>query len=278
MPVLDAHGDELEPPYAVPTHLETSESIGPIPHRLWVVGLSAWISSSLLLASFHPTDDVLKFALQWGPPLLLAPFGVWWMKPPPEHGLVTAMRHLLRPRLLDPDRLAGYQRMRVENGALYAGSGEACLTIWRLPTVNLEVASVAAKRRHRAQWGAFLDGLGHEVTVVIRARRMRRLQAIYEVFEHGSDEAKVLARWLQGTSRRPHADRARATAGHSGAGSTHAAESLRRHSLEHGPVRLATGRAGVGPRPGAAGQQLLAARSRTSTAWDQRWSSANRAS
>jgi hypothetical protein len=111
---------------------------------------------------------------------------------------VTAFRHLLRPRLLDPDRLTAYQNMRVENGALFAGAGEACLTIWRLPTVNLEVASVAAKRRHRAQWGAFLDGLGHEVTIVIRARRMRRLQAIYEVFEHGSDEAKVLARWLQG--------------------------------------------------------------------------------
>ena len=152
----------------------------------------------MLVASFHTTDQLLRFVLQWGPLLVLAPFGAWWLKPPPEHGLVTVVRHLLRPRLLDPDRLGAYQKMRVEQGALYAGAGEACLTIWRLPTVNLEVASVAARRRHRAQWGAFLDGLGHEVTVVIRARRMRRLQAIYEVFEHGSDEARVLARWLQG--------------------------------------------------------------------------------
>ena len=110
---------------------------------------------------------------------------------------MTALRHMVRPRLLDPDRLQGYQRMRVENGVLYTSTSEACLTVWRLPTVNLDVASAAAKRRHRAQWGAFLDGLGHEITIIIRARRLRRLQAIYEVFEHGSDEAKGLAKWLQ---------------------------------------------------------------------------------
>ena len=49
MPVLDAQGDELEAPYAVPTHLEAHESIGPIPHRLWAIGLTGWVSSSLLL-------------------------------------------------------------------------------------------------------------------------------------------------------------------------------------------------------------------------------------
>ena len=197
MPVADAHGDELEPPYAVPTHLEASETIGPIPHRLWTVALAAWMSSSLLLADLRPTDDLMRAIVQWGPLVLLAPFGAWWLRPPPEHGLMTALRHMVRPRLLDPDKLRSYQRRRVENGVLYTGASEACLTVWRLPTVNLDVASAAAKRRHRAQWGAFLDGLGHEITIVIRARRLRRLQAIYEVFEHGSDEAKSLAKWLQ---------------------------------------------------------------------------------
>jgi hypothetical protein len=181
----------------VPTHLEASESIGPIPHRLWTVGLGAWMASSLLLADLHPTDELTRAAVQWGPLLALAPFGAWWLHPPPEHGLMTALRHMVRPRLLDPDKLKGYQRMRVENGVLYTGKSEACLTVWRLPTVNLDVASAGAKRRHRAQWGAFLDGLGHEITIVIRARRLRRLQAIYEVFEHGSDQAKDLAKWLQ---------------------------------------------------------------------------------
>jgi hypothetical protein len=197
VPVADAHGDELEPPYAVPNHLEASESIGPIPHRLWTIGLGAWMSSSLLLAGLHPIDELTRAVAQWGPLLALAPFGAWWLHPPPEHGLMTALRHMVRPRLLDPDKLQGYQRMRIENGVLYTGTSEACLTVWRLPTVNLDVASAAAKRRHRAQWGTFLDGLGHEITIVIRARRMRRLQAIYEVFEHGSDEAKGLAKWLQ---------------------------------------------------------------------------------
>src|SRR5262249_9587146 len=96
-----------------------------------------------------------------------------------------------------PDRLSAYQRMRIEDGAFYPSDGERCLTVWRLPTVNLSVASVAARRRHRSQWGTFLDALGHEVTIVIRARRLRRLQAIYEVFEHGSQEARELAKWLQ---------------------------------------------------------------------------------
>jgi hypothetical protein len=197
MAVLDAHDEELEPPYAVPTHLEASESIGPIPHRLWAVGLGAWVSSSMLLASVPGADELTRTVLQWAPAVVLAPFCAWWLKPPPEHGLVAALRHLARPRLLDPDRLGNYQRMRVEGGALYIGHGEACLTVWQLPQVNLDVASAAAKRRHRAQWGAFLDGLGHRVTIVIRARRLRRLQAVYEKFEHGSDEAKELARWLQ---------------------------------------------------------------------------------
>ncbi|MBV9323167.1 MAG: ATP-binding protein [Chloroflexi bacterium] len=197
MAEVEAYGDELELPYSVPTHLEASESIGPIPHRLWAVRLGAWMASSMALATLHPTDDLTRALVQWGPVLALAPFGAWWLHPPPEHGLMTSLRHLTRPRLLDPDRLHSYQRMRVENGAVYTGTGEACLTVWRLPTVNLDVASAAARRRHRAEWGAFLDALGHEVTIVIRARRMRRLQAIFEVFEHGSQEARVLAKWLQ---------------------------------------------------------------------------------
>ena len=197
MPQPDSHDEELEPPYAVPTHLEASESIGPIPYRLWAVSLGAWVTSSMLLAGLHPTDELVKAALQWGPLLALAPFGAWWVHPPPEHGLVAAARHLLRPRLLDPDRLGSYQQLRIEKGALHIGTSGACLTIWRMPTVNLDVASGAARRRHRAQWGTFLDGLGHEVTIVLRARRMRRMQASYEVFEHGSEEARTLARWLQ---------------------------------------------------------------------------------
>jgi hypothetical protein len=144
MPVLDAQGEELEAPYNVPTHLEASESIGPIPHRLWAVGLGAWVSSSMLLASAPAADELTRMALQWGPAVVLAPFAAWWLKPPPEHGLAAALRHLSWPRLLDPDRLDSYQRMRVEGGALYTGHGQACLTLWRLPQVNLDIASAAS--------------------------------------------------------------------------------------------------------------------------------------
>jgi hypothetical protein len=65
VPVQDARGDELEAPYAVPTHLEASESIGPIPHRLWAVALGAWIASSLALAAFRPEDDFVRAVVQW---------------------------------------------------------------------------------------------------------------------------------------------------------------------------------------------------------------------
>jgi hypothetical protein len=198
MTAVDAEGQELEAPYSVPTHLDTQESIGPIPHRVAAVAAGAWVTSSMLLTAVQSGDQVLHTLAMVGPMVALAPFGAWWLKPPPEHGLVTALRHWLRPKLLDPDQLRSYSRMRVEDGAVFTGQGSNCLAVWRLPTVNLDVASTAAKRRHRGQWGAFLDAIGHRVTIVIRASRLRRLQAVYEVFEHGSPEAKQLARWMQG--------------------------------------------------------------------------------
>jgi hypothetical protein len=98
--------------------------------------------------------------------------------------------------LLGPDQLKDYHKMRVADGVLYTSRGQECLTVWQLPTVNLDVASVAAKQRHRGQWGAFLDGLGHEVTIAIRARKLRRVDAQYRIYEHGSEEARSLARWM----------------------------------------------------------------------------------
>src|SRR5437763_15862005 len=92
MPVLDASGDELEAPYAVPTHLEASETIGPIPHRLWVVGLGAWIGSGLALASVPGAAELGRLALQFGPALVLAPLAAWWRIPPPAHGVAAALR------------------------------------------------------------------------------------------------------------------------------------------------------------------------------------------
>jgi hypothetical protein len=39
------------------------------------------------------------------------------------------LRDLARPRLLDPDRLASYQCMRLTDGAFYPGHGGRCLTL-----------------------------------------------------------------------------------------------------------------------------------------------------
>src|SRR5919198_2032158 len=124
MPVLDAGGEELESPYAVPTHLEASESIGPIPRRLWAVALGTWVASSIALASASGADELVRAIAQYGPAAVLLPFGAWWLKPPPEHGLGALFRHLVRPRLLDTDRLRSYQRTRIADGALYTGQGE----------------------------------------------------------------------------------------------------------------------------------------------------------
>jgi hypothetical protein len=66
---------ELEQSYAVATHLEASESIGPIPHRVAVAGVGAWVASSMLVAGLQPTDELLRQVVQWGPVVLAAPFG-----------------------------------------------------------------------------------------------------------------------------------------------------------------------------------------------------------
>jgi hypothetical protein len=55
---------------------------------------------------------------------------------------------------------------------------------------------VPAKRRHRGQLGAFLDALGFPVGVRIRSRKLRVMEPIYQMYEHGSQEAR--ARWRNG--------------------------------------------------------------------------------
>lgn len=203
--VLDAYGQPLEAPYNVPGHLEEDETVGPFPKRTVLVTVAAFATSMTLVAnnkalqaSGMPTGDpVVNLAEKIAPFVLLAPFAAWWLQPPAEHGLANFARHLPRPQLLDPDRLSSYQKMRIQDGVIHTGVGDECLTIWRLPTVNLDVASTVAKRTHRGQWGTFLDALGFRVTVLIRAQKIERLSAVAEMYEHGSQEAKELAHWLR---------------------------------------------------------------------------------
>ncbi len=202
MPVLDASGEEMEEPYTTPHHLETQDAIGPIPTRIFYFGLAAYALGQVLTAyvdkRWH-VDTLTHILLMAGPAFALAPFALGaWMTPPPEHGILMLLRHLVKPRFLGPDQLAYFHRMHVADRVLFTGRGKECLTIWRLPTVNLDVASVSGKRRHRGQWGAFLDALGHRVVFHIRATKLRRIDAMYRIYQQGSDEAKALAQWMRG--------------------------------------------------------------------------------
>jgi hypothetical protein len=200
MPVEDASGEQVEAPYRVPTHLDQHDSFGVIPTRVFFLGLTAFLLTQLALGVEKQVrvSPPQHWALLVVPTLLLVPFGLWFLSPPPEHGLVVWLRHLVRGPLLGPDQLQAYYKMRVADRVLYTGRGQECLTVWRLPTVNLDVASVAARRRHRGQWGAWLDGLGHEVTIAIRSKKLRRVDAQFRIYEQGSDEARALARWMSG--------------------------------------------------------------------------------
>src|SRR5215471_6916164 len=136
--VLDAYGQPLEAPYNVPTHLEEEESVGPVPKRTAFVTAAAFATSMTVLGSSHALaqlgmpigDPLVNGLVKVAPFVLLSPFATWWLHPPAEHGLATFLRHLPRPQLLDPDRLQSYQKMRIENGVIYTGVGDECLTIW----------------------------------------------------------------------------------------------------------------------------------------------------
>ncbi len=117
--------------------------------------------------------------------------------PPAEHGLLRSTWHLFGAKTLGPDKLKRFQRYRVDGHTLYTGRGTDCRAIFRLPTVNLQVASVPDCESHRGQWGRILDGLGYPVQVVIYARLLRTLEVIADIREHGSEPARRLAEWLE---------------------------------------------------------------------------------
>jgi len=215
---------EIETPYRVPEHLTVSESIGPIPMRVFWVGLVAGVLGIVPAA---------LAAEQWDTPgavgvyllclLVAAPFGAWFLAPPAEHGLLCLLRHTARQKVLSPDQVKHLQKVRIEGGVIYLDPERgptlrqrlrrggrwsnplhtegldakgACRAVFVLPTVNLDLASLAAKRKHRGEWGSLLDGLRYPLQIVIRARPLGTLDVLEDIREHGSEAARNLAGWL----------------------------------------------------------------------------------
>jgi hypothetical protein len=189
--------EEIEKTYTVPSHLATGETIGPLPGRLFYSALIAIVFAPLLglvgYTEWRWPGAIILAALVV---LVVLPFSLWWLRPPFEHGALAWLGYRFRPRLLGPDQLRNLARMRVENGLLWTGYRQECRAVWKLATVNLDVASVALKRSHMQQWGALLDGLGFPLQVVILAEPLRALDVVHDIREAGTDEAKVLAAYL----------------------------------------------------------------------------------
>ena len=60
MPAEDASGEELEAPYAPPSHLEQHDSFGIIPTRVFFLGLTAYVLTQLALGveKYHRTSQL----------------------------------------------------------------------------------------------------------------------------------------------------------------------------------------------------------------------------
>lgn len=189
--------EEIEKAYTVPGHLAVGETIGPIPGRLFYAGLIAVVFAPLLGVAGYTE-------WRWPGAALLAslvvvvvlPFSLWFLRPPFEHGALAWLSYRMRPRMRGPDHLGNLHRMRVDEGLLWTGYRQECRAIWKLGTVNLDVASVALKRSHMQQWGALLDGLGFALQVVVLAEPLRALDVVHDIREQSTDEAKVLAVFL----------------------------------------------------------------------------------
>src|SRR5262245_58622081 len=141
--------DDLEKNYTVPGHLATGETIGPIPGRLFYSCLIAIVFAPLLgLAGYSAWRWPGAIGLGLIVVAVVLPFGMWWLKPPFEHGLLAWLMYRTRPRLRGPDQLQRLQLMRVEDGVLWTGYRHECRALWKLGTVNLDVASVSQRRAH----------------------------------------------------------------------------------------------------------------------------------
>lgn len=204
-------GDDVEALYAVPTHLKASDSIGWIPSRLFFVGAGALVFSAFLayggFIRFGVTGLVIGPVALWAPwaaiwfglvPIVIClPFMLWFLDPPAEHGLMHGLAYFFSKKELGAQDIDSLRDLRIEGDTVYLGSGTECRAILALPTVNLDLASTASRRRHRRLIGALLDGISsHSVQLIVRAQALPQSDAIERMRLNRNPFSRKLAAWL----------------------------------------------------------------------------------
>jgi hypothetical protein len=174
---------EVEEPYPVPSHLKTQQSVGPFPARL-ILPLFCALAVGLPLAvsEYRSTGGLLPPATGAAllPMLVLTPFAAWWLDPPFEHGLVKALHFVVRT-WLPPDP-------PVPTGMI---------AVYRMPTLNLETASVSLRQQARAQWGTILNGVSHPLKIVVRGRPLTTLPVVEQLRADPRQNARQLGEWFE---------------------------------------------------------------------------------
>lgn len=177
--------DEQQPEqaYLVPTHLRTQQSIGPFPARLLLPLVYSGVFAGIPLgvSAWQATNGLLPPAIGAAliPPLLVSPLAAWWLDPPAEHGIAA---------------FGGFVKRTYRQSAPRAPKPVA---VYRMPTINLETASVALRRQARAQWGTILNALTHPIKIIVRGRPLTTLPVINSLLEHDNPHARDLGAWFE---------------------------------------------------------------------------------
>jgi hypothetical protein len=175
---------EVEEHYPVPSHLRTQQSIGPFPAR-FILPMSyggVFIGIPVGISVYQATDGMLLPSILAGmlPAALLSPVAAWWLDPPFEHGFLKAAAFVKR----------AYVRPQL------APLGKP-VAVYRMPTLNLETADTGMRRQARAQWGSILNGLGHPIKILVRARPITTLPVVEDLQRDPRPAAQHLGRWLE---------------------------------------------------------------------------------
>ncbi|MDQ6671041.1 MAG: hypothetical protein M3069_09865 [Chloroflexota bacterium] len=175
---------QVEQSYLVPTHLKAQQSIGPVPARfmLPLIYSGVFAGGPLGVTAWQATGGLLPAAVGAAliPPLLVSPIAAWWLDPPAEHGIMAAAGFVKRTYRPPEPKPAGP------------------VAVYRMQTTNLETASVAVRRRARAQWGGILNGLTHPIKIIVRGRPLTTLPVVETLREHPATVARQLGEWFEG--------------------------------------------------------------------------------
>lgn len=196
----DALGEDdvdVETPYLVPTHLRTQDSFGVIPARTFYVEAGAALLGGSLAFGLG-SGDLLPLVMAGGAAaamLAASPFGLL-IEPRAEHGLAHMSHHAVRSKTLTRAALEKWTPARVDGDLIRTGYKEECRAVLRLPTVNLEIATLARKRTARRQWGSLLDSTPHPLQLVIPGRPASTLPVIQALRQANRAEAWELSSYL----------------------------------------------------------------------------------